>query len=363
MTRISMARVGGMAAVFVGVATLGCGQTSDDGASDQNALRDGGTDSSPGSGGKGGGGGSGGSGQGGSGGVTVAPFFCGEETCTGDQKCCPATGRCYGPNDATGCIGIGCAVAGGGVPDPSCCPSGLALCAATSSCYHPGCEGCCAEPVACEQHSDCPAGTPCCFSSRTCMHPALGDCSTAPPPCASDGSCPGDMVCCEQHGICYEPGCTDCCPNECAPQTAHCGQGMPCCAGLDCCSGVPVPPGAEYCGTTCPISDRNAKHAVVSVDPEAVLQSVAALNISEWSYKDDASNARHIGPMAQDFRAAFGTGDSERCIPTVDSNGVALAAIQALYQRVQRIDSETSQLRAENAALRRKLEQLSQQQR
>jgi hypothetical protein len=136
---------------------------------------------------------------------------------------------------------------------------------------------------------------------------------------------------------------------------------MPCCNGLDCCSGVPVPPGAEYCGTTCPESDRNAKHAVVSVDAEAILQSIAALDISEWSYKDDASNARHIGPMAQDFRAAFGTGENDRCIPTVDSNGVALAAIQALYQRVQRIDEETSKLRTENATLRRELEALRRQ--
>ena len=168
------------------------------------------------------------------------------------------------------------------------------------------------------------------------------------------------MVCCEPHGICHDAGCSDCCPNECAPATAHCSQTMPCCAGLDCCSGVPVPPGAEYCGRVCPISDRNAKHAIVSVDSDAILQSVAGLNISQWSYKDDPANARHIGPMAQDFHAAFGTGESDQCIPTVDSNGVALAAIQALYQRVQRIDRETNELRSENAALRRELEQLRQ---
>jgi hypothetical protein len=133
---------------------------------------------------------------------------------------------------------------------------------------------------------------------------------------------------------------------------------MPCCNGLECCSGVPVPPGGEFCGTTCPKSDRNAKHALTSVNLEAILQSVAALDISEWSYKDDPSNARHIGPMAQDFWAAFGTGDNDRCIPTVDSNGVALAAIQALYERVQRIGKETDELRSENAALRRELETL-----
>jgi hypothetical protein len=121
---------------------------------------------------------------------------------------------------------------------------------------------------------------------------------------------------------------------------------------------MPLPPGAEYCGTTCPKSDRNVKHAFVSVDPEAILQSVAALDISQWSYNDDPANARHIGPMAQDFHAAFGTGNSDRCIPTVDSSGVALAAIQALYQRVQHIDEETKALRSENESLRNELERL-----
>jgi len=39
--------------------------------------------------------------------------------------------------------------------------------------------------------------------------------------------------------------------------------------------------------------------------------------------------------MAQDFREAFGLGEDEKHISTVDSEGVALAAIQALYQEKQ----------------------------
>jgi len=42
-----------------------------------------------------------------------------------------------------------------------------------------------------------------------------------------------------------------------------------------------------------------------------------------------------MGPMAQDFREAFGLGEDEKHISTVDSEGVALAAIQALYQEKQ----------------------------
>jgi hypothetical protein len=123
---------------------------------------------------------------------------------------------------------------------------------------------------------------------------------------------------------------------------------------------VPVPQGQEYCSQNgnCPISDRNAKHDVVPVDTDRVLASVAAMSITEWSYNDDATAARHIGPMAQDFHAAFQTGSSDKCIPTVDENGVALAAIQALYRRVGQIDEETRALREENARLRVELERL-----
>jgi hypothetical protein len=80
--------------------------------------------------------------------------------------------------------------------------------------------------------------------------------------------------------------------------------------------------------------------------------------ISEWSYNDQEPNARHIGPMAQDFHSAFGVGSSDKCIPTVDENGVALAAIQALYQRVQRLDLESRALREQNDSLQREVDRL-----
>jgi hypothetical protein len=106
------------------------------------------------------------------------------------------------------------------------------------------------------------------------------------------------------------------------------------------------------------VSDRNAKHDIVPVDPDQVLERVAGMSISAWSYNEGDSGARHIGPMAQDFHDAFGTGTSDKCIPTVDSNGVALAAIQALYRRVERLDGESRSLRKENAALRRELDEV-----
>jgi hypothetical protein len=130
---------------------------------------------------------------------------------------------------------------------------------------------------------------------------------------------------------------------------------MPCCGDLQCCSGVPVPAGQEYCGTSCPISDRRVKHHVVPADTDAVLERVASLPISVWSYDWESSDIRHVGPMSQDFKAAFAVGGAEQCIATVDANGVALAAVQALYRRVERISRETERLRQENEELRREL--------
>jgi hypothetical protein len=52
--------------------------------------------------------------------------------------------------------------------------------------------------------------------------------------------------------------------------------------------------------------------------------------------------------MAQDFCAAFGVGEDDRHITSIDEDGVALAAIKALH-------SENAGLHAENAGLRARL--------
>lgn len=118
----------------------------------------------------------------------------------------------------------------------------------------------------------------------------------------------------------------------------------PCTGGLMCCSGVPYPE-EGVCMQTCDMrSDRDIKHGRASVDPEAVLEAVARLEVSEWSY-DERPDVRHVGPMAQDFHAAFGVGADDRHIHPVDANGVTLLAIQALYRRVQALEEENRRLR------------------
>jgi hypothetical protein len=98
------------------------------------------------------------------------------------------------------------------------------------------------------------------------------------------------------------------------------------------------------------VSDRNAKEAFAPVDVQTVLDRVAGLPIETWRYKGD--RIRHIGPMAQDFAAAFDVGPDDRHIDLVDASGVALAAIQALVRRVQAQETELAALRADLARLR-----------
>ena len=94
------------------------------------------------------------------------------------------------------------------------------------------------------------------------------------------------------------------------------------------------------------------------MDARAVLDNVAALPLSEWNYKQDIAT-RHVGPMAQDFHAAFGLGESDRTIATVDADGVALAAIQGLNEKVgsgkQKAESRMKRLEAENTELKARL--------
>jgi hypothetical protein len=99
-----------------------------------------------------------------------------------------------------------------------------------------------------------------------------------------------------------------------------------------------------------PPSDRALKEGFAGVDRRAILARVAALPIETWSYKGET--ARHLGPMAQDFAAAFGLGADDRHIFPLDAGGVALAAIQGLLALVQAQEDRLQTLERELRALR-----------
>jgi hypothetical protein len=103
-------------------------------------------------------------------------------------------------------------------------------------------------------------------------------------------------------------------------------------------------------------SDRSRKENFTPVDAGAILEKLAALPIDSWNYTNDSVCVRHVGPVAQDFHAAFGlNGRDDLHIADLDEGGVALAAIKGLNQKVE---SENDALRAENANLKTRLERL-----
>ena len=120
--------------------------------------------------------------------------------------------------------------------------------------------------------------------------------------------------------------------------------------------GVKLDPGS---GSWANLSDRNAKSDIEAIDPRDVLARVLALPIYTWRYNAQDSGIRHMGPMAQDFHAAFElNGDDDRTIATVDPDGVALAAIQGLHGEIQTLRDENADLRGQLADLVRRLQKL-----
>ena len=89
---------------------------------------------------------------------------------------------------------------------------------------------------------------------------------------------------------------------------------------------------------------------------------MAQLPVTKWNYKTQDKAIRHIGPVAQEMYASFGVGETDTGIATVDADGVALAAIKGLNQRLKEKDREIAELRTEknreNAALRAELLEL-----
>ena len=110
-------------------------------------------------------------------------------------------------------------------------------------------------------------------------------------------------------------------------------------------------------GTVNNCSDRNVKQDFAPVSPSQILDKVARLPVSEWSYKTD-SGTRHIGPVAQDFYSVFEIGTDEKHIAPIDEGGVALAAIQGLNQKLERTRAENAQLQQQNASLAKRMNEV-----
>jgi hypothetical protein len=103
------------------------------------------------------------------------------------------------------------------------------------------------------------------------------------------------------------------------------------------------------------LSDSNSKTDFEPIQPREILSKVAALPVTAWHYKHDPTR-RYIGPMSQDFHAAFGLGSDDKTITTLDSDGVMYAAIQGLVAELGERDRAIDELRSELRSLREQLQ-------
>jgi len=88
---------------------------------------------------------------------------------------------------------------------------------------------------------------------------------------------------------------------------------------------------------------------------------LAGIPVEKWNYKWEAvTNTPHIGPMAQDFKAAFYPGRDDKSISTLEFDGVELAAIQGLNQKLNEKDAEIQQLKQSVLELQQTVSQLTQ---
>jgi hypothetical protein len=118
-------------------------------------------------------------------------------------------------------------------------------------------------------------------------------------------------------------------------------------------AGVSLAPGGTSWGV---ISDRNAKKNFVPVNGETVLEKLASVPVEQWNYKWESDGATpNIGPMAQDFIAAFYPGRDDKSITTLEFDGVELAAIKGLNEKLEKAVTEKD---AEITELEKRMDKL-----
>ena len=106
-------------------------------------------------------------------------------------------------------------------------------------------------------------------------------------------------------------------------------------------------------------SSRELKENFDHVDPATILKKVDQLSIGRWNYKQDNERVKHLGPIAEEFYAAFNLGENDKGISSVDASGVALVAIQALKRELDQREQRIAELEQQVMALKNSQDRLA----
>jgi len=105
-------------------------------------------------------------------------------------------------------------------------------------------------------------------------------------------------------------------------------------------------------------SDRNIKEDFHAVDAKEMLQRLVQMPLFSYRLKQQSDpGVRSLGPVAQDFKLAFGLGADDTHINAGNEMGVALAAIQGLYAELRDRDAKIAAQDLKIAALEQRLAQ------
>jgi hypothetical protein len=119
-------------------------------------------------------------------------------------------------------------------------------------------------------------------------------------------------------------------------------------------TGCNLPAGSGVFNCT---SSKSTKENFSLVDSKDVLSKIRRLSVSTWNYISEGQQARHIGPMAEDFYKEFGLGTSDKSIGMQDLASVSLAGVKALEERTTDLQSENVELKAKVNTLEEQLKQ------
>lgn len=93
-------------------------------------------------------------------------------------------------------------------------------------------------------------------------------------------------------------------------------------------------------GSWSSLSDKNSKENIEEVDYKEVLKKVEGIDVYTWNYISQDEAIRHIGPYAQDIYSAFNFGETDKAISIVDMDGINLASIKALLNKMEGLENE-----------------------
>ena len=99
-------------------------------------------------------------------------------------------------------------------------------------------------------------------------------------------------------------------------------------------------------------SSKSIKENYEALDFDTILAKIDQLPVERWNYKSEGSGIKHIGPYAEDFKAAFGIGESNKSIALIDEAGIALAGTKGLIEKMKIQDVAIVELKKENDVLK-----------